>query len=145
MLKRFLKPLLLAALVSGAPAAIAGQTLVYIADDISGLPLSLDQANTAAIATDDSPIVLVVKDTQVSEALRGTKLERDFREAFASKVRIFICESDLIRYGIPVAKVYPGISLVKAPPPKTEGAAQPAAEALPLERFQKQAEKICNQ
>lgn len=119
--------------------------MLYVADDMEGLQSALDQANTAAIATEDSPIVLIIKDTQVSHALRGSSFERDLKEALSSKVQVFVCEADLILYGIPASKLFPGLTLSKAPVPKTEGTAPAAVEAQPLARFKKQAEKVCDQ
>jgi intracellular sulfur oxidation DsrE/DsrF family protein len=142
---RILKPLFALALCTALPLAWAGQTLMYIADDMAGLPAALELAGTAAIATQDTPIVLIIKDTQVSQALSGGPNERALREGLADKIRIFVCEADLVRYGIGATKVYPGISIIKAPVKKSDGAAPAAAQAQPLERFRKQAEKVCDE
>jgi intracellular sulfur oxidation DsrE/DsrF family protein len=124
---------------------LAAGTMLFVADDMAGLSSALDQASTAAIATVDSPVVLIIKDTQVSMALRGSSAERELREAMSSNVRMFVCEADLLRYGFNAKRVMPGIAVVKAPVPKAEGSAPQAAEAQPLERFRKQADKVCEQ
>lgn len=139
------KPLLALLLCAVLPCSWAGQAMMYVADDLEGMQSALDQATTAAIATQDSPIVLIIKDTQVSLAQRGSAFEHDLREALASKVQVFVCEADLIRYGIAPTKLLPGITLSKAPVRKTEGSAPAAVEAQPLARFTKQAEKVCDQ
>jgi intracellular sulfur oxidation DsrE/DsrF family protein len=139
---KLLLPLALCALL---PLSWAGQTMVFIADDLSGLTESLASASNAALATDDTPIVLIIKDTQVSQALKGSAATRDLRDAHSSNVKIFICEVDLVRYGFSNSKVLAGIAIAKAPALTSEPAEPPAAEARPLERFIKQAEKVCNQ
>lgn len=119
--------------------------MLFIADDLSGLAAALESASTAALVTDDTPVVLIIKDTQVSQALRGSPAERELREVLSNKVWVFVCETDLIRYGFRTGNVLGGISVVKAPErtPESEGTAQQVLEPRPLVRFLKQVEKVC--
>jgi intracellular sulfur oxidation DsrE/DsrF family protein len=105
----------------------------------------LDQAINAALATQDSPVVLVIKDTQVSQVLQGSPLQADIRDGLANRVQMFVCEADLVRYGISTSKLIQGLSVIKVPVPKSDTATDAPVDVQPLHRFQKQAEKVCDQ
>lgn len=145
MFRPFWKPLSTLALCAALTPAFAGQTMLFIGDDMSGLSPALDQAINAAIAAHESPVVLIIKDTQVSQAVQGSPLQATLKDGLANRVQMFVCEADLIRYGISAKKLLPGLAVIKAPAPKSESRADAPVEIQPLQRFKKQAEKVCEQ
>lgn len=145
MLHKFWKPLSTLALCAAIAPAWAGQTMLFIGDDMSGLSPALDQAINAAIAAQDSPVVLIIKDTQVSQAVQGSPLQATLKDGLANRVQMFVCEADLVRYGISASKLLPGLAVIKAPVAKTDSPPGTPVEIQPLQRFKKQAEKVCEQ
>lgn len=145
MFRTYWKPLASLALCAALVPAWAGQTMLFIGDDMSGLSSALDQAINAANAAQDSPVVLVIKDTQVSQAVQGSPLQADIKDGLANRVQMFVCEADLIRYGIEPGKLLTGLAIIKAPIPKSDVRPDAPAVVQPLQRFQKQAEKVCEQ
>lgn len=145
MFRTFRKPLSLLALCAALAPAWAGQTMLFIGDDMAGLAQPLDMAINAAISAYDSPVILIIKDTQVSQAVQGSPLQATLKDGLANRVQMFVCEADLVRYGISPSKLLPGLAIIKAPAAKTDVRADAPVEVQPLQRFKKQAEKVCEQ
>lgn len=145
MFRTFRKPLSLLALCAALTPAWADQTMLFVGDDMAGLAQPLDMAINAAISAYDSPVVLIIKDTQVSLAVQGSPLQATLKDGLANRVQMFVCEADLVRYGIAPGKLLSGMAIIKAPVAKADARADTPVVVQPLQRFKKQAEKVCEQ
>lgn len=156
-----LRKLALPTLLLCSSIAAAGTTALFVVDDMVDLGAILDSANNAVMATSDTPVVVIFKDTHVSEVMRGSTAEREVAEALAGGVRMFVCEADILASGLRVANVMSKVTIVPAAVVDDEAGTLPAkarpGEKVPskkaadvkkpqlLERFSKIAEKVCSQ